>query len=180
MNTEHSSTLTEDESSASDCVTVIEREVDNTPSDVEELPPIDKDDSIELIDQEKQTEHEQVSVDEVHHQNGGVSHKTETTIPLVNGHLSDSDEDETDFNTNHKPLLAEVMRTAPSDSPLVTKHSCSCPLSSSNNSRLISLIRSDTSLSMSESPDIFHIRAPLVSWENFMTPSLSDDSLCGS
>ena len=30
--------------------------------------------------------------------------------------------------------------------------------------------------SMSASPDIFHLRAPLVSWENFLTPSLSEES----
>ena len=28
-----------------------------------------------------------------------------------------------------------------------------------------------------DSPDIFHLRAPLVSWENFMTPATSKENM---
>lgn len=163
---------TEDESS--ECVTVIERDAANC-SDMEELDlsPIDADPDIVI--NEEQTDTALSLAVEIHLENGSVIEQTEV---LVNGHISDDEDfEDIDSNHNHKPLLSEKLKSIQTDSPLFRNHSCSCPISSKN-SRLLSLLRSDSLLSMSESPDIFHLRAPLVSWENFLTPSLSDESLC--
>ena len=46
--------------------------------------------------------------------------------------------------------------------------------------RGISCLRKDVSANVLDSPDIFHLRAPLVSWENFMTPATSDEKMVQS
>ena len=63
--------------------------------------------------------------------------------------------------------------------PQATSNSCSLNLKDQPQpTSLLSRLRLDgeSLSSMSASPDIFHLRAPLVSWENFLTPSLTEDS----
>ena len=38
-------------------------------------------------------------------------------------------------------------------------------------------LRKDSRLAGLDSPDVFHLRAPLVSWENFLTPASSRDTI---
>ena len=60
--------------------------------------------------------------------------------------------------------------------PASSSKSCSLNLKDQPTSLLSRLRLDGESLSsMSASPDIFHLRAPLVSWENFLTPSLSEE-----
>ena len=110
---------------------------------------------------------------EVHLTNGHLTH-SEPELVTTNGPVSDDDNDELSDDhrdTNHnykKPLLIDQVRDqAP----------CSCSVPDSILARLKLRGRAESLLSMSESPDIFHLRAPLVSMENMFTPSISDDSL---
>ena len=107
----------------------------------------------------------------------------------LNGHLSDDDDDDetTDDNHNYKqPLLINQIKNVQNSvvlSPSIhpRSHSCSCTMSYKRSvlTKLRHKFDRDSLLSMSESPDIFHLRAPLVSMENLTTPSISDDSLTG-
>lgn len=132
---------------------------------------------------------------EVHIPNGNIS-KSELNLlnidtMAINGIDSseddrDSDEDnydkDKDNNHNYKqPLLLD--RDVRNPSPRHHRsNSCSCTMacnmsvtSRKSRSRLHHG-RGESLLSMSESPDIFHLRAPLVSMENFVSSSVSSDS----
>ena len=127
---------------------------------------------------------------EVHLTNGDLSHsdtdQTSINETKLNGHLSEDDET-TDDNHNYKqPLLINQFKNVQNSvvmSPSIhpRSHSCSCTMSYKRSvlTRLRHKFDRDSLLSMSESPDIFHLRAPLVSMENLNTPSISDDSLTG-
>ena len=132
---------------------------------------------------------------EVHIPNGNIS-KSELNLlnidtMAINGIDSseddrESDEDnydkDKDNNHNYKqPLLLD--RDVRNPSPRHHRsNSCSCTMacnmsvtSRKSRSRLHHG-RGESLLSMSESPDIFHLRAPLVSMENFVSSSVSSDS----
>ena len=96
----------------------------------------------------------------------------------VNGHsLSEEEEDP----EHHQPRACDQLR-AGLKSVAAERAQCSPCRASCRGALLSRLVRgsraeSSSLLSMAESPDIFHLRAPLVSMENLLTPALSDDSL---
>ena len=105
---------------------------------------------------------------EVHLTNGHLTH-SEPDLVTTNGDHDELSDDDCDTNHNYKmPLLIDQIRAQPP---------CSCSIPDSILARLKLRGRAESLLSMSESPDIFHLRAPLVSMENMFTPSISDDSL---
>lgn len=136
---------------------------------------------------------------EVHIPNGNIS-KSELNLMnmntiAVNGIDSSDNEDDHDSvkdnydhhnkdnNHNYKqPLLEDRDTTNNSSSRNHRSNSCSCTMAcvKSRNSRKsksrLQEHRGESLLSMSESPDIFHLRAPLVSMENFVSSSVSSDS----
>ena len=124
---------------------------------------------------------------EVHLTNGGgLQHEAgaEATVLTnggsapVNGHsLSEEEEDP----EHHQPRACDQLR-AGLKSAAAERAQCSPCRASCRGALLSRLVRgsraeSSSLLSMAESPDIFHLRAPLVSMENLLTPALSDDSL---
>lgn len=96
-------------------------------------------------------------------------------VHLSNGHCAREKQ-------KHKKLLIDQIREfqlEDSEATYFASKSCSYSANFKDqpNSLLSRLKLDGESLnSMSASPDIFHLRAPLVSWENFMTPSVSSDS----
>ena len=92
---------------------------------------------------------------------------------LPNGHCAAPDSDKKYEN----PLIDQIRKLHGEETGRSNSYSCS--VSFKDPPSLLSRLRlTGSSLtSMSASPDIFHLRAPLVSWENFMTPSVSDETL---
>ena len=123
---------------------------------------------------------------EVHLTNGGgLQHEAgaEATVLTnggsapVNGHSLSEEEDP----EHHQPRACDQLR-AGLKSVAAERAQCSPCRASCRGALLSRLVRgsraeSSSLLSMAESPDIFHLRAPLVSMENLLTPALSDDSL---
>lgn len=110
---------------------------------------------------------------EVHLTNGHLTHSepdlVTTNGPEFNHDKAELSDDQCDTNHNYKKTqLMDQIRDQPP---------CSCSIPDSILARLKLRGRAESLLSMSESPDIFHLRAPLVSMENMFTPSISDDSL---
>ena len=100
-------------------------------------------------------------------------------VHLPNGHCSDAQK-----NQMAKTLLIDQLRKIHGEDGRTNhdrSNSYSCSVTFKDppaNTPLSRLKLTGTSLtSMSASPDIFHLRAPLVSWENFLTPSVSESSL---
>ena len=199
INTEPDTSTAEEDSS--ECVTIIGRDAscDTGMCDLTPTEPVpetftvmekdiseDKDDvdtSDEVRPLSRVTEECQV---EVHLTNGHLAgskpHLVKTHNHELNGHLSDSDKDCDTEDTNYnykKPLLIDQIREhiASPGSPWRTQCSCSSTMADSILAKLRLRARTESLLSMSESPDIFHLRAPLVSMENMVTPSNSEDSL---
>ena len=124
---------------------------------------------------------------EVHLTNGGgLQHEAgaEATVLTnggsapVNGHSLSEEEEEPE---HHQPRACDQLR-AGLKSAAAERAQCSPCRASCRGALLSRLVRgsraeSSSLLSMAESPDIFHLRAPLVSMENLLTPALSDDSL---
>ena len=97
----------------------------------------------------------------------------------VNGHGLSEEEDA--GPEHHQPRACDQLR-AGLKSAAAERAQCSPCRASCRGALLSRLVRgsraeSSSLLSMAESPDIFHLRAPLVSMENLLTPALSDDSL---
>ena len=111
-------------------------------------------------------------------------------VHLPNGDLSDSESpaspaSDEKFIKQHKKsrnLLIDQIKQLNGvevETPHANSKSCSFNLKDPPQpTSLLSRLRLDgeSLSSMSASPDIFHLRAPLVSWENFLTPSLSEES----
>ena len=126
---------------------------------------------------------------EVHLTNGGgLQHEAGAEAGLlltngdsapVNGHGLSEEEDA--GPEHHRPRACDQLR-AGLKSAAAERAQCSPCRASCRGALLSRLVRgsraeSSSLLSMAESPDIFHLRAPLVSMENLLTPALSDDSL---
>ena len=92
-------------------------------------------------------------------------------VHLPNGHCAGADTDK----KHETPLIDQIRQLHGEE----TSRSNSCSHSFKEPPSLLSRLRltSSSLASMSASPDIFHLRAPLVSWENFMTPSGSNETL---
>ena len=136
---------------------------------------------------------------EVHIPNGNIS-KSELNLMnintiAINGIDSSDNEDDhnseednhdhhnkdKDNNHNYKQPLLDDRDTTTSSPRHHRSNSCSCTMActksrTSRKSKSRLWDRGESLLSMTESPDIFHLRAPLVSMENFVSSSVSSDS----
>ena len=153
------------EDDSSECPTLVERE---TVLELE-LTPTEPQEPQELRVDDSQTEVYQV---DVHLPNGDWSGE-ECPSPA-------SDEKFIKQHKKSRNLLIDQIKQLnglEAEAPHASSTSCSLNLKDQPTSLLSRLRLDGESLSsMSASPDIFHLRAPLVSWENFLTPSLSEES----
>ena len=173
------------EESSSEALTIIGRDV-SCDTEMYDLTPTDPDTFPTMVEEDTRGHTGDISErkDELDHSDEvrAAEEECRVEVHLTNGHLTHSEPDLVTNNendelsddpcdTNHnykKPLLIDQIRDqAP----------CSCSIPDSILARLKLRGRAESLLSMSESPDIFHLRAPLVSMENMFTPSISDDSL---
>ena len=173
------------EESSSEALTIIGRDV-SCDTEMYDLTPTDPDTFPTMVEEDTRGHNGDISEhkDDLDHSDEvrAAEEECRVEVHLTNGHLTHSEPDLVTNNendelsddpcdTNHnykKPLLIDQIRDqAP----------CSCSIPDSILARLKLRGRAESLLSMSESPDIFHLRAPLVSMENMFTPSISDDSL---
>lgn len=156
------------EEDSSECLTLVERDrvLDLTPTEPEpeELP---------VEESQKEERQGEVFTVDVHLANGDWSGE-DCSSPSLSS--------EEKFIKEHKKsgnLLIDQIKQLNG----VETHPASLKSSSLNSkdlpqhTSLLSRLRLDgeSLSSMSASPDIFHLRCPLVSWENFLTPSLTEE-----
>ena len=155
----------EEEEDSSECPTLVERLHDLSPLEPEPQEPLEP-------QEPQETGLHQV---DVHLPNGDLSDSDSPASPA-------SDEKFIKQHKKSRNLLIDQIKQLNGvevETPHANSKSCSFNLKDPPQpTSLLSRLRLDgeSLSSMSASPDIFHLRAPLVSWENFLTPSLSEES----